>query len=114
MKPLVERLKKEYAGKVEFRRYVDSGDPVGDNSRGSSTFNTCRRSCSSMPMQPVGSLVGGTDYARQTEARCAEEALPQQLTGTSAVAFECVGMDANHNRKRQKALVNDFPAASAW
>lgn len=30
MKPLVERLKKEYAGKVEFRRYVDSGDPVGD------------------------------------------------------------------------------------
>jgi thioredoxin-like negative regulator of GroEL len=30
MKPLVERLKKEYAGKVEFRRYVDAGDPVGD------------------------------------------------------------------------------------
>lgn len=30
MAPLVERLKKEYAGKVEFRRYVDSGDPVGD------------------------------------------------------------------------------------
>ncbi len=30
MKPLVERLKREYAGKVEFRRYVDSGDPVGD------------------------------------------------------------------------------------
>jgi hypothetical protein len=30
MKPLVERLEKEYAGKVEFRRYVDSGDPVGD------------------------------------------------------------------------------------
>ncbi|MBI5232624.1 MAG: thioredoxin family protein [Coriobacteriales bacterium] len=30
MKPLVERLKKEYAGEVEFRRYVDSGDPVGD------------------------------------------------------------------------------------
>ena len=30
MLPLVERLKKEYAGKVEFRRYVDSGDPVGD------------------------------------------------------------------------------------
>ena len=30
MKPLVERLKKEYAGKVEFRRYVDYGDPVGD------------------------------------------------------------------------------------
>ena len=30
MKPLVERLKTEYAGKVEFRRYVDSGDPVGD------------------------------------------------------------------------------------
>ncbi len=30
MKPLVERLEKEYAGKVEFRRYVDSGDRVGD------------------------------------------------------------------------------------
>jgi thiol-disulfide isomerase/thioredoxin len=30
MAPLVERLEKEYAGKVEFRRYVDSGDPVGD------------------------------------------------------------------------------------
>ncbi|MBU4556151.1 MAG: thioredoxin family protein [Actinobacteria bacterium] len=30
MKPLVERLEKEYAGKVEFRRYVDSGDPIGD------------------------------------------------------------------------------------
>ena len=30
MKPLVERLKQEYAGKIEFRRYVDSGDPVGD------------------------------------------------------------------------------------
>ena len=30
MKPLVERLGREYAGKIEFRRYVDSGDPVGD------------------------------------------------------------------------------------
>jgi hypothetical protein len=30
MKPLVERLGTEYKGKVEFRRYVDSGDPVGD------------------------------------------------------------------------------------
>lgn len=30
MKPLVERLKNEYQDKVEFRRYVDSGDPVGD------------------------------------------------------------------------------------
>ena len=30
MKPLVERLAQEYKGKVEFRRYVDSGDPVGD------------------------------------------------------------------------------------
>ena len=30
MKPLVERLQKEYQGQVEFRRYVDSGDPVGD------------------------------------------------------------------------------------
>lgn len=30
MKPLVERLKQEYEGKVEFRRYVDTGDPVGD------------------------------------------------------------------------------------
>ena len=30
MKPLVERLKQEYTGKVDFRRYVDSGDPVGD------------------------------------------------------------------------------------
>jgi thioredoxin-like negative regulator of GroEL len=30
MAPLVERLKQEYAGKVEFRKYVDSGDPVGD------------------------------------------------------------------------------------
>ena len=30
MKPLVEGLEKQYAGKVEFRRYVDSGDAVGD------------------------------------------------------------------------------------
>ncbi len=30
MRPLVERLAQEYGGKVEFRRYVDSGDPVGD------------------------------------------------------------------------------------
>ena len=30
MKPLVEGLEKQYAGKVEFRRYNDSGDPVGD------------------------------------------------------------------------------------
>lgn len=30
MKPLVERLASEYAGKVESRRYVDSGDPTGD------------------------------------------------------------------------------------
>jgi thioredoxin-like negative regulator of GroEL len=37
MLPLVERLKKEYAGKVEFRRYVDSGDPVGDEL--AQTFN---------------------------------------------------------------------------
>ena len=31
MKPLVERLKNEYAGKAEFRVYLDSGDPVGDS-----------------------------------------------------------------------------------
>jgi hypothetical protein len=37
MKPLVERLKGEYVGKVEFRRYVDSGDPVGDSL--AQTFN---------------------------------------------------------------------------
>jgi len=37
MKPLVERLEQEYKGKVEFRRYVDSGDPVGD--RLSQQFN---------------------------------------------------------------------------
>jgi hypothetical protein len=30
MKPLVERLAQEFKGKVDFRRYVDSGDPVGD------------------------------------------------------------------------------------
>jgi hypothetical protein len=30
MKPLVERLKQSYAGKVETRVYLDSGDPVGD------------------------------------------------------------------------------------
>lgn len=30
MKPLVERLKREYEGRIEFRRYVDSGDSVGD------------------------------------------------------------------------------------
>jgi thioredoxin-like negative regulator of GroEL len=30
MKPLVERLANEYKAKIEFRRYVDSGDPVGD------------------------------------------------------------------------------------
>jgi hypothetical protein len=31
MKPLVEGLAREYKGKVDFRRYVDSGDPVGDH-----------------------------------------------------------------------------------
>jgi len=30
MKPLVERLGTEYADKVEFRVYLDSGDAVGD------------------------------------------------------------------------------------
>ena len=30
MAPLVERLKKEYAGKVEFRRYLDDTDPQGN------------------------------------------------------------------------------------
>jgi thioredoxin-like negative regulator of GroEL len=30
MKPLVERLTTAYKGKVDFRVYVDSGDPVGD------------------------------------------------------------------------------------
>lgn len=30
MKPLVERLEREYGDRIEFRRYVDSGDPVGD------------------------------------------------------------------------------------
>ena len=30
MKPLVERLKGEYGGRIEFRSYVDSGDAVGD------------------------------------------------------------------------------------
>lgn len=30
MKPLVERLASEYKDKVEFRQYIDSGDPVGD------------------------------------------------------------------------------------
>jgi len=30
MAPLVERLKKEYAGKVEFRRYLDDTDPLGN------------------------------------------------------------------------------------
>jgi len=30
MKPLVERLAEEYKDTVETRRYVDSGDPVGD------------------------------------------------------------------------------------
>ncbi|HEY5549499.1 MAG TPA: thioredoxin family protein [Coriobacteriia bacterium] len=30
MKPLVERLGTEYSGKVEFRTYLDSGDPIGD------------------------------------------------------------------------------------
>ena len=30
MKPVVDRLAQQYKGKVEFRRYVDSGDPVGD------------------------------------------------------------------------------------
>ncbi len=37
MKPLVERLAQEYKGKIEFRRYVDSGDPVGDQL--AQTFN---------------------------------------------------------------------------
>lgn len=27
---MVDRLKEEYGDKIEFRRYVDSGDPVGD------------------------------------------------------------------------------------
>ncbi|HEY5506293.1 MAG TPA: hypothetical protein VIK83_02270 [Coriobacteriia bacterium] len=30
MKPLVEGLASQYSGKVEFRTYLDSGDPVGD------------------------------------------------------------------------------------
>lgn len=30
MKPLVERLGKEYASSVEYRRYVDDVDPVGN------------------------------------------------------------------------------------
>lgn len=30
MKPVVDRLKEQYGDKIEFRRYVDSGDPVGD------------------------------------------------------------------------------------
>lgn len=30
MKPLVERLAKEYADKVETRRYVDNEDPTGN------------------------------------------------------------------------------------
>jgi len=30
LKPLVEGLSKQYTGKVEFRTYNDSGDPVGD------------------------------------------------------------------------------------
>lgn len=31
MKPVVDRLKREYGDKIEFRRYVDSGDPIGDD-----------------------------------------------------------------------------------
>jgi thioredoxin-like negative regulator of GroEL len=63
MLPLVERLKKEYAGKVEFRRYVDSGDPVGDqlaqrfNVQYVPTF-VFVNSDGSVSGQP---LVGGTD-----------------------------------------------------
>jgi len=30
MKPLVERLAKEYEGTIETRRYVDGGDAVGE------------------------------------------------------------------------------------
>lgn len=30
MKPLVEGLATQYKDKVEFRTYMDSGDPVGD------------------------------------------------------------------------------------
>jgi thioredoxin-like negative regulator of GroEL len=65
MKPLVERLKKEYAGKVEFRRYVDAGDPVGDklaqqfNVQYVPTFVFVNAD-GSLSGQP---LVGGTDEA---------------------------------------------------
>jgi thioredoxin-like negative regulator of GroEL len=65
MKPLVERLKKAYAGKVEFRRYLDSGDPVGDQL--SQQFNVQYvptfvfvNADGSVSGQP---LVGGTDEA---------------------------------------------------
>lgn len=30
MKPLVERLRKAYAGKVDFTIYTDDGNPAGD------------------------------------------------------------------------------------
>jgi thioredoxin-like negative regulator of GroEL len=65
MKPLVERLKREYAGKVEFRRYVDSGDPTGDqlarafNVQYVPTFVFVNGD-GSVSGQP---LVGGTDEA---------------------------------------------------
>ena len=65
MKPLVERLEKEYAGRVEFRRYVDSGDPVGDqlaqqfNVQYVPTFVFVNAD-GSVSGQP---LVGGTDEA---------------------------------------------------
>ena len=65
MKPLVERLGTEYAGKVEFRRYVDSGDPTGDalaqrfNVQYVPTFLFVNAD-GSVSGQP---LVGGTDEA---------------------------------------------------
>lgn len=30
MKPVVDGLMKQYEGRIELRRYVDAGDPVGD------------------------------------------------------------------------------------
>ncbi|HEY5506487.1 MAG TPA: hypothetical protein VIK83_03255 [Coriobacteriia bacterium] len=65
MKPLVERLAREYKGKIEFRRYVDSGDPEGD--RLSQAFNVQYvptfvfvNSDGSLSGQPI---VGGVDEA---------------------------------------------------
>lgn len=82
MKPLVERLKQEYAGKVEFRRYVDDTDPLGNQLAQlfdvqyvpTFVFVNADGSISGQP------LVGGTDEATLKSRLDALKPLPASAT----------------------------------